>query len=262
VTEISGYDEFEFDLPEALLKRLIDALDDVVPTPLTAEALAHLPEVQGVYQLFLKRDDGGLDRVYIGKTDSEAGLKKRLLKHARKVRNRVGLAPEAVHFKALRVFVFTAIDLETQLIKHYGGVKAVEWNGSGFGANDPGRERDTTKYKAKHFDAQFPIDIDRDLDCEFPSEGSAADLLRALKRAVPYLIRFETISQHSRTAHADLEGTQVVLSPADLKSPATVISAVIRRLPAGWHATMLPSHVIIYKNDDRKFPSGRRLAPS
>jgi hypothetical protein len=262
LSQIPGYDEFEFDLPEALLKRLIAALDDLSPTPLTAEALGHLPEVQGVYQLFLKRGDGRLDRVYIGKTDSEAGLKKRLLKHARKVRHRVGLEPEAVYFKALRVFVFTAVDLEAQLIGHYGGVKAVDWNGSGFGANDPGRERDTTKYKPTHFDFQFPIDIDRNLECEFPTGGSAAEILKTLKRAVPYLIRFQTISQHSRTAHADLEETQVALSATDLKSPATIITRVVRALPPGWHATMLPSHVIIYKDDDRKFPSGRRLATS
>lgn len=261
MTSIPGYDEFEFDLPKALLKRLIDALDEVAPTPLTAEALADLPEVQGVYQLFLKRGDR-LDRVYIGKTDSEAGLKRRLSKHARKVRDRVGLDPDTVYFKALRVFVFTAIDLETQLIKHYGGVKAVEWNGSGFGANDPGRERDTTKYKATHFDARFPIDVDRPLTPDFPREGSAASLLKALKRATPYLIRFQTISQHSRTAHPDLENTPVVLSDADLESAATMIAGVVRSLPVGWHATMLPSHVIIYRDDDRKFPSGRRLAAS
>lgn len=261
MTDIAGYDEFEFDLPKALLKRLIDALEDVVPTALTAEALAHLPEVQGVYQLFVRRG-ADFDRVYIGKTDSEAGLKKRLLKHARKIRNRIGLDPAEVYFKALRVFVFTAVDLETQLIKHYGGVSKVEWNGSGFGANDPGRERDTTKYKAKHFDTRFPIDVDRALPADFPTEGTAADLLRELKRAVPYLIRFETISQHSRTAHADLESTQVRLLPTDLHNPATIIAGVVRVLPTGWHATMLPSHVIIYKNDDRKFPSGRLLAQS
>lgn len=261
MTEIAGYDEFEFDLPEALLKRLIDKLDEVPSTPLTAEALAHLPEVQGVYQLFLKRGDR-LDLVYIGKTDSEAGLKKRLLKHARKVRHRVGLEPEAVYFKALRIFVFTAVDLETQLIKHYGGVSAVEWNGSGFGANDPGRQRDTTTFKPEHFDTQYPIDIDLALDADFPREGSAADLLRALKGSVEYLIRFETISQHSRIAHIDLEDTHVVLSQADLESPATAIAGIVSKLPRGWHATMLPSHVIIYKNDDRKFPSGRRLATS
>lgn len=260
MTQTPGYEEFEFDLPEALLKRLIDALDGVAPTPLNEDALALLPEVQGVYQLFVKRDEDRLDRVYIGKTDSEAGLKKRLLKHARKVHHRVGLEAASVYFKALRVFVFTAVDLETQLIKHYGGVKAVEWNGSGFGANDPGRERDTTKYKEKHFDAQFPIDIERPLASEFFPEGSAADLLKALKGAVPYLIRYETISQHSRTAHPDLEGTRVSLSASDLKSPATVIAGVVSKLPTGWHATMLPSHVIIYKDDDRKFPSGRLLA--
>lgn len=261
MTEVAGYDEFEFDLPEALLRKLIQALDAVEPAALSAEALSRLPEVQGVYQLFLRKDDT-LDRVYIGKTDSEAGLKRRLLKHARKVKGRVGLSPGDVFFKALRVFVFTAVDLETQLIKHYGGVSAVPWNGSGFGANDPGRERDTTKYKADHFDTRYPIDIDGSLDCELPETASAAEMLKRLKQNLPYLIRFQGAAPKARTPHPELAATTVTLTAADRVSPATVLSAVVRQLPAGWHATMLPSHVIVYRDDDRKFPSGRQLAQS
>lgn len=261
MTEVPGYAEFEFDLPEALLQRLIVALDAVPPVALTEAAMVDVPDVQGVYELSLLTD-GALKRVYLGKTDSEAGLKRRLRKHARKIQYRIGLEPGEVYFKALRVFVFTAVDLETQLIKHYGGVKAVDWQGSGFGANDPGRERDTTRYKDDHFDARFPIDIDRPFEFDVPHGEMAAAVFRRLKKSVPYLIRFERVSKGAQLAHADLESTAVSLQAADRTSPAAVISAVVSQLPAGWHATMLPSHVIIYKNDDRKFPSGRLLAKS
>src|SRR5205823_1069268 len=119
--------------------------------PLTNENLANIPEAQGVYQLFL-----GDDLVYIGKTDAEAGLRKRLERHQAKIRHRQGLAPDSVNFKAVRIYVFTPMDLETQLIRHYGGERKVRWNGSGFGSNDPGRQRDTTSFRAEHFDMIFP----------------------------------------------------------------------------------------------------------
>lgn len=152
-----GYTEFEFDLPGALLTRLIEVLDALDAAPLDVANLLGIPEEQGVYQLLLD------DRVvYIGKTDAEAGLHKRLSRHARKIIHRVGLDPRRVSFKTVRIFVFTAMDLESDLIRHYGGVKALDWNGSGFGSNDPGRERDTTKIDSKNYDATFPIDIDRE----------------------------------------------------------------------------------------------------
>jgi hypothetical protein len=113
--------------------------------------------------------------VYVGKTDAEAGLLSRLTRHSKKIQHRIGLTPASVLFKAVRVFVFTAIDLETQLIAHYGGTNIVEWNGSGFGSNDPGEKRDTTTYKAGHFDAQFPIDIARPLAFSIPTPTKAAE---------------------------------------------------------------------------------------
>ncbi|MGO8737434.1 GIY-YIG nuclease family protein [Rhodoblastus sp.] len=256
-----GYTEFEFDLPGALLARLVTMLDTLPAAQLAAGVVNEIPDEQGVYQLFL---DGpaGKELVYIGKTDAAAGLQMRLSRHAEKIQQRVGLNPARVFFKAVRIYVFTAVDLETQLIGHYGGVQKVSWNGSGFGSNDPGRERDTTKYKPDHFDAMYPIDISRPLAFSLPTKASAAEILRTLKSNLPFLIRFEVVKQGSRTAHAELEGTTVTLDPRKPMTAESVLAQTIPQLPPGWHVTKLPSHVIIYKNDDRKFPSGTTIARS
>lgn len=257
----AAYVEFEFDLPDALLKRLITVFDDIQPAQLVDSNVSQIPDVQGVYQLFLKHDHGN-QLVYIGKTDAESGLRHRLGRHATKMRNRLNLDPSAVLFKAVRVFVFTAIDLEAQLIEHYGRNARVSWNGSGFGSNDPGKERDGTTYKADHFDAQFPIDLERPLALALPATASAADILKALKDELPYVIRFQSRAPQSRRAHADLEETIITLDQTQSLTPESIIAQTVRQLPQGWHATMLPSHVIIYKNDNRVFPSGRLIARS
>src|SRR5207249_1811515 len=119
--------------------------------------------------------------------------------------------PARVSFKAVRIYVFTAIDLETQLIAHYGGLARVPWNGSGFGSNDPGRQRDTTEYKATHFDAMFPIDIDRPLTISIPLTGTAASILTTLKNSLPYTFRFESQDRQARQPHPDLAATPITL---------------------------------------------------
>ena len=63
-----GFQEFEFDLPDALLAQLVAVLDAMDAETLTISALRDIPDAQGVYQLF---NNGEL--VYIGKTDAEAG---------------------------------------------------------------------------------------------------------------------------------------------------------------------------------------------
>lgn len=181
----AGYIEFEFDLPGALLSRLVEVFDQMEPAPLALSTLDKIPEKQGIYQLFLNNK-----LVYIGKTDAEAGLAKRLGRHRSKIQHRNGLEPSQVSFKAVRLFVFTAIDLETQLIHHYGGAELVSWNGSGFGSNDPGRERDTSTYKETHFDTKFPIDIDREIEFNVSAPHTAADVLRVLKSLLPYTFDF------------------------------------------------------------------------
>lgn len=252
-----GYTEFELDLPKALLRELTTVLESLAPAPLTAEAAAALPKHQGVYQLLLMGDDGP-EVIYIGKTDAASGLRERLQKHHKKIQHRHGLDPERVLFRAVRVFVFTAVDLEALLIGAEKKRAKALWNGSGFGSKDPGKERDTTKYKPKHFDTLYPIDIDRSLDRGFPTSGTAAALIKTLKAALPYVCRVQ--SGENRKAHGDLLATSV-----DLKGPLTartVLTQIIDCLPPGWHATKLPSHVIMYKEDTRKFPSGELIAQS
>ncbi len=253
----AGYRDFEFDLPGALLARLVEVLDDLMDAPLDLTALAGIPDqAQGVYQLFL---DG--DLVYIGKTDAEAGLGRRLRRHREKIQHRDNLDPARVSFKAVRIYVFTAVDLETQLINHYGGTGRVQWNGSGFGSNDPGRERDTTKFKDEHFDARYPIDIDRVLAEPPPSTDTAAAILSALKNALPYTLRYENAGGRSRQPHSDLVATAVTLPQGTPITARGVISAVVPQLPPGWQAVRFPSHVILYK-DNKNYIYGTLIVRS
>jgi len=251
---MTGYVEFEFDLPGALLSRLIEVLDTLDYSTLSASNVADIPEEQGVYQLFL---DGNL--VYIGKTDADAGLNKRLSRHARKIMHRVDLDPARVAFKAVRIFVFTAVDLEADLIRHYGGVKLIGWNGSGFGSNDPGRERDTTRVDPKNFDAQFPIDIDRSLAFAVEQGETAAAALSRLKDALPYTFRYEGRGIGSRKPHSDFSAAL-----QQIKGPVTAREAirhVIAALPAGWQATALPGYIIMY-HETRDYPHGAVIGRS
>jgi hypothetical protein len=247
---MKGYAEFEFDLREALLGKLISTFDAMENAGLTLSVARSLPEAQGVYQILL---DNRV--IYIGKTDAEAGLRDRLQRHARKILHRRGLDPGRVTFRALRIFVFTPMELEADMIAHYGA-RSVSWNGSGFGSNDPGRRRDATELKASHFDILYPIDLDRPLDLPTEDAISAADAFRVLKSSVPYLIRFESIG---KTSHGDLESAKVKLTK-DTTARRAIIE-IFAELASGWQATALPGHVIIYK-EARSYTHGAVIARS
>ncbi len=238
---MKGYREFEFDLPSALLTRLTSVLDEMEAEILSPEYLANVPETQGVYQLLLENKP-----VYIGKTDAEAGLNKRLIRHSRKILHRKSLEPTNVEFKAVRVYVFTAMDLESDLIHYYGGVRSLAWNGSGFGSNDPGRRRDSTRVDDENFDAIYPIDIDRELSFTIQEGETAASASARLKNELPYVFRYQNAGGRSRKAHPDFETTIL----AALSGPTTArqaVSHIVSSLPSGWQATGLPGYVIAYK---------------
>lgn len=236
-----GYVEFEFDLPGALLTALFEVFEKVVPALLTDAGAVGVPaDAQGVYQL---QYTGRL--VYVGKTDAEAGLSSRLQRHSWMIRNRKNLNAALVTYKAVRVFVFTAVDLETQLIKQYRKQgRAPEWNGSGFGANDPGRNRDHTEVESDNFDALFPIDIDHPLALTF-GDKTAAGILSALRQALPYVFRFQPLQKKSRKPHLDLARTLPL--PAPPHSARSVLNHVVAHLPPGWQATELPGRLLLYK---------------
>lgn len=248
---IAGFRDFEFDLPVALLSSMVVAFDGMESATLTRENVSKIPEKQGVYQLIL-----GHEIVYIGKTDSEAGLAKRLDRHAWTIQHRNNLKVAEVSFKAVRVFVFTAMDLETQLIKHYKGQSSVSWNNSGFGSNDPGRNRDKTRAKANSFDALYPIDLDEKVSLGLSGPTSVAAVLQALRHALPYTLRVENSG-----AHPDFESKKLTLSKVPI-STRKLLTAVVSELPKGWQATALAGRIILYKEKEDDYPAGRIIARS
>lgn len=252
----AGYREFEFDLPAALLAKLIEILEGMPPALLSMGNVDAIPNEQGVYQLFL--DD---QLVYIGKTDGDAGLKQRLSRHSWTIQNRVNLSAAKVQFKAVRIFVFTAVDLETQLIRHYARTGTPPaWNFSGFGSNDPGRNREDTEVDADGFDARYPVDIDHTFDLPIETPATAAEVLGALKRFLPYTLRFEGVRPRSRTPHADFQNATVTLPHKGVTVRST-LTALLTQLPPGWQATTLPGRVIIYK-ENRAYSHGTLIARS
>jgi hypothetical protein len=246
---VLGFAELEFDLAKALLSSIIDVFKTMSSAPLLPANVQGIPEDQGVYQLLLNGKT-----VYIGKTDAEAGLNQRLKRHSYSIQHRKNLDPNQVSFKAVRLFVFTPMDLETQLIKTYEPA----WNYSGFGSNDPGRNRDKTEFKEEGFDSQYPIDIDRELEIELPKQAKASEIAVKLRIALPYTFRFQMKAPKSRVLHPDFEAAQVNL-PDGPYTTRIIIRSILQALPVGWQATALPSRVILYK-ETATYPSGSVIA--
>ncbi|WP_419403518.1 hypothetical protein [Stenotrophomonas rhizophila] len=234
----------EFDLHDALLRDLIANFEQMIPAKLNSENVDQVNDGQGVYQLFFREE-----LVCIGKTDREAGLRLRLQRHCGKVRSRVGLNQADVSFKAVQIYVFTAMDLEGALIRHYKGKKLpLSWNLSGFGSNDPGRERDNSRLKINHFDSCYPIDLEMLVHFDCGDGRSAASILKQLKDELPFTIRYQSSSPRSKTPHAELINSSISLPPGPI-SVRTVLIHIASELGREWQVTALPGHVIIYREE-------------
>jgi len=249
-----GFIAFELDLMGAVMNQLVPTLDAMESAPLSMANAQSLPDAQGVYLLIYDREVR-----YVGKTDAEAGLRTRLARHARKFEQRRNVRPEDVSFKAAQILVLTAMDIETKVISHYGS----EWNGSGFGSNDPGRNRELTDKPEQGFDARFPIDIDMPLEIIPPGETTVHNALIALKIALPYTLRYE-IEPGARGSHAFRLSPHPDMPAANLQLPVGPISVrdamrlIVTALPAGWQATYFVSHLILYK-EDQQYTHGTRI---
>jgi hypothetical protein len=91
----AGFVAFELDLMKAVMDQLVPSLDGLNGAPLTLANASDLPDAQGVYLLI---HDGAVR--YVGKTDAQAGLRTRLVRHARKFEQRRNIKPEDVMFSA------------------------------------------------------------------------------------------------------------------------------------------------------------------
>lgn len=247
-----GFIAFELDLMRAVLDQLIPRLDGLDGAPLTLANASELPDAQGVYLLL---HEGEVR--YVGKTDAQAGLRTRLVRHVHKFEQRHNVKPDDVMFKAAQVLVLTAMDVESRLIAHYHA----EWNGSGFGSNDPGRERETTNKPAHSFDARFPIEIDQPVDILQAGKYAVLDALIAIKESLPYTLRYEVMGKGSRAyrlaPHPDYAASKVTI-PCGPKTVRSLMQAIVAALPPGWQATEFVSHVILYK-EARAYVHGRPI---
>jgi hypothetical protein len=231
---------------------MVSTLDGMGSAPLTHPALQEIPEGQGVYQLLLRGSP-----VYIGKTDSDAGLHERLTRHAWSIQNRSNLDVVTVSFKAVRIFVFTAMDLETQLIRHYAKKGSQLWNKSGFGSNDPGRNRDHTRVKPTSFDALYPIDLDQAVTLADSGHMSVMKGLALLRNELPYTLR----AVGKKKGHPDLRES-IMGVPNGTTSCREMMQLAIAALPTGWQATALAGRVILYKESVDDYPAARIIARS
>ena len=259
---MNGYAEFELNVPAALADQLLTLFEALTPAPLIPETVAALPDVQGAYTLSYL---GAL--VYVGKTDAQAGFRERLTRHYHSVQHRWNLDPTQVGFKAVRIMVFNSFDVEALLIDAYARMSGVRpsWNFSGFGANDPGRQREDTR--SSQFNLGFPINIDIPLNLIAPGQYAPIDLLRLLKERLPYVLRYQTDKDPNRNTpgrwrqghseHAD--GVVQVNQPG--MTMREIMVTVCGTLPPGWQATLFPERVILYK-ENRSYVAGQVICHS
>lgn len=242
VQPLPSHSHFEIDIIHALSSQLIDAFSKVEVGPLTDDTIRSLAKGQGVYMLYHRRS-----LVYVGKADS---LKRRLGEHRHKISGRQNISVQDMAFKCLFVHAnWTTLAPENSLIKHYrkAGEGECAWNGNGFGPHDPGRERETTNKPPDGFDAQHPIR--QDWVCNWIKAGdkNATELLKAIKRELPYLLRYQTDKQKSQKPHCEYKDIAIKV-PQDDMTARDLLRTVAEALP-GWQATAFPSHMILYKSN-------------
>ena len=247
------HSHFEIDIIHALSSQLVAAFDKLKVAKLTAEEIGSLAKGQGVYMLY---HQGSL--VYVGKAGS---LKKRLGEHRHKIRGRHKIEVADMEFKCLFVHPnWTTLAPENSLIRHYRKVGEGEcsWNGNGFGQHDPGRERETTDKAPDGFDAQHPIRQNWMCDWIKAGDWNAAELLKAIKSKLPYLLRFQTAKQKSQKPHADYKDLTIHVLRGDMTA-RDLLRTMAEALP-DWQATAFPSHMILYK-EHRTYTHGQVIWP-
>lgn len=241
-----SYAEFELDIPGVMRAELPKYFDAMPQTPLTEEDVrSAIPDgAQGAYLLFLKST-----LVYIGKTDSKAGFRNRLLRHLNFVRHRRNIDDTDVSFKAVRIFVFSNFDLEAMLIEEYTKQRDARpvWNYSGFGSNDPGRRREGQDPAA--YDLEYPVDIDEQVPFLDPGEHKLLEAVLTLKNNLPYIFRYYTGGAHWSKGHELMRDLTIVV-PEGPMTTRMALGLFLGALPKGWRATVLPNRVILYPEEE------------
>lgn len=239
--------EFKLSISKALTDQLQAHLRTLTPEPLTPENLARLERRRGVYQLYI-----GEELVYIG--SSADSLPARLGQHLRKISGRRNISPEDAGFTCLYVNEdLTVLAPERRLIAVFREEGSSPWNFNGFGNKDVGKRRDSTEMQSTHFDHQYPIRLDWPCDLE-PGTRDAHKLLKELKKALPFVLRFEKGDE-----------PKAIYERAEVSVPAGGMPAedILRLLAAAlpdFQITAFSGYVIVYR-ERRDYPDARIIEP-
>lgn len=243
------YGQFKFGMSEALIGQIILYLNQLEWAPLTQGSVdANIPAAArqslGVYLLGRTTAPDEIRAVYVGQ--SQSAIYDRLTKHARFVRDRLGLDLASLHFKAAEIIIFDSIHVETRLIQHFETKWAEAdpqcgWNGSGFGSNDSGGGRDDQK--PSKFDKRFPIDItllkESLLD---PGHVTVLNAIKRMREVVPYTIRVLPRFKE----HEDLESIVAVEDGSG--SALSVVRMLLAAMPPGWTARAYPVKIVLERD--------------
>jgi hypothetical protein len=128
---------------------------------------------------------------------------------------------------------------EKMLIERFKSEGSGPWNFNGFGNNDPGQQRDTTRVKQDHFDAKYPADLDVVVNGIDPGRYLVGELAGKMKAALPYVFRYAT---RGKKPHDDLSARHVEIDAEH--APSDYLFASIADVLPGWQITALPGYVI------------------
>lgn len=232
--------DFDFNMARAITEQLVEQFGRMSAGELSPEAVLNARSEPGVYLLFL---DG--DLVYVGKSDRD--LRGRLERHRRTLIGRKYITIDQIAFKAIHIHPnWSALTTEASLIRHYRGTS---WNTSGFGSNDPGRNRDLTAVPADSFDGRFPIDPDFPVEIR-PGQFLASELLGQLKAGLPYLLRYQQLG--TEDCSISFEGGRV--------SARVLLQRIASQLGDHWQVTALPGRILMYR-ERQEYPHGEVIWP-
>lgn len=252
---------FEFDIATPLFEQMCIDFDELEPLPLDDTHLDDVVEKPGVYGLHHQDS-----LVYVGKANDSARL--RLRKHLRQLNGRKGISPTEVSFRCLHfAHTWDPFKPEAHMISRY----RPSWNSKGFGPNDPGRERDTTNLADDHWHVRYPLDPDYACEGVPIGQYDVLELLRLVAKDAPYWVRFQGnreprtlagVAQYEE-AHQDFAYAKPIVVRSDWMSVKDLMLLAVSALPSPeqWQLTQLPSHLLLYKEQDAVYPRMTRLWP-
>lgn len=237
---------YNFHFLNTVSQQLLDKFSELSVSALNPDELNKLRNYQkdnhskkGVYLLHYQESP-----VYLGKADDIAD---RLQQHYNKLCGRLNISISDIGFKCIILdeSMSTAAN-EELLISLFQQDHTGMWNNSGFGAKDPGKQRDQTKPGG--FDQNYPINSKFKIVFEKKS-GSVDYFLEQAKKQLPYIFRFE-IPLDKKTITMTISDTE--LSAEDF------LNELLPILGKDFQANILSFGITLYA-EEKVYPYGKSI---